>query len=62
MTIFSIIAAILHLGNLEIRVERDGDACSILVGHRQEWGTWGALHAHKSGHIECVQLHSSIFC
>ncbi|KAM9508315.1 unconventional myosin-Vb isoform 2-T2 [Guaruba guarouba] len=30
MTIFRIIAAILHLGNLEIRAERDGDACSIL--------------------------------
>uniref|UniRef100_A0A672UDJ2 Unconventional myosin-Vb n=1 Tax=Strigops habroptila TaxID=2489341 RepID=A0A672UDJ2_STRHB len=30
MTIFRIIAAILHLGNLEIQAERDGDACSIL--------------------------------
>ncbi|XP_075302633.1 unconventional myosin-Vb isoform X2 [Opisthocomus hoazin] len=29
MTIFRIIAAILHLGNLEIQAERDGDACSI---------------------------------
>ncbi|NXK26170.1 MYO5B protein, partial [Arenaria interpres] len=28
-TIFRIIAAILHLGNLEIQGERDGDACSI---------------------------------
>uniref|UniRef100_A0A8C6ND45 Uncharacterized protein n=1 Tax=Melopsittacus undulatus TaxID=13146 RepID=A0A8C6ND45_MELUD len=30
ITIFRIIAAILHLGNLEIQAERDGDACSIL--------------------------------
>ncbi|NXX95647.1 MYO5B protein, partial [Centropus bengalensis] len=29
MTIFRIIAAILHLGNLEIQAERDDDACSI---------------------------------
>ncbi|NWI61724.1 MYO5B protein, partial [Calyptomena viridis] len=29
MMIFRIIAAILHLGNLEIQVERDGEACSI---------------------------------
>uniref|UniRef100_A0A8C4V0Q2 Myosin VB n=1 Tax=Falco tinnunculus TaxID=100819 RepID=A0A8C4V0Q2_FALTI len=28
-TIFRIIAAILHLGNVEIQVEEDGDACSI---------------------------------
>ncbi|PKK23209.1 myosin VB [Columba livia] len=28
-TIFRIIAAILHLGNLEIQGERDGDACSV---------------------------------
>ncbi|XP_027650305.2 unconventional myosin-Vb isoform X2 [Falco peregrinus] len=28
-TIFRIIAAILHLGNVEIQVEQDGDACSI---------------------------------
>ncbi|XP_051497587.1 unconventional myosin-Vb-like isoform X1 [Apus apus] len=30
VTIFRIIAAILHLGNLEIQAEQDGDACSIL--------------------------------
>uniref|UniRef100_A0A8C3Y3T7 Myosin VB n=1 Tax=Catharus ustulatus TaxID=91951 RepID=A0A8C3Y3T7_CATUS len=30
MTIFRIIAAILHLGNLEIQGERDGEACSHL--------------------------------
>ncbi|XP_068780638.1 unconventional myosin-Vb isoform X1 [Struthio camelus] len=29
MTIFRIIAAILHLGNLDIQAERDGDACSV---------------------------------
>ncbi|KAM6289520.1 unconventional myosin-Vb-like [Aegotheles albertisi] len=29
MTIFRIIAAILHLGNLEIQAERDGEACSV---------------------------------
>ncbi|NXN63501.1 MYO5B protein, partial [Himantopus himantopus] len=29
MTIFRIIAAILHLGNLEMEVERDGDVCSV---------------------------------
>ncbi|XP_054664937.1 unconventional myosin-Vb isoform X2 [Grus americana] len=29
MTLFRIIAAILHLGNLEIQAERDGDACSV---------------------------------
>ncbi|KAM9167503.1 unconventional myosin-Vb-like [Mergus octosetaceus] len=29
MAIFRIIAAILHLGNLEIQSERDGDACSM---------------------------------
>uniref|UniRef100_A0A7M4F7K8 Unconventional myosin-Vb n=1 Tax=Crocodylus porosus TaxID=8502 RepID=A0A7M4F7K8_CROPO len=29
MAIFKIIASILHLGNLEIQAERDGDACSI---------------------------------
>uniref|UniRef100_A0A8C3USH4 Myosin VB n=1 Tax=Catharus ustulatus TaxID=91951 RepID=A0A8C3USH4_CATUS len=29
MTIFRIIAAILHLGNLEIQGERDGEACSV---------------------------------
>ncbi|NXV16012.1 MYO5B protein, partial [Cepphus grylle] len=28
-TIFRIIAAILHLGNLEIQGERDGEACSV---------------------------------
>uniref|UniRef100_A0A8C5TV58 Myosin VB n=1 Tax=Malurus cyaneus samueli TaxID=2593467 RepID=A0A8C5TV58_9PASS len=33
MTIFRIIAAILHLGNLEIQAERDGEACSVSVGH-----------------------------
>lgn len=32
-TIFRIIAAILHLGNLEIQAERDGDACSVSVSH-----------------------------
>ncbi|NWU99816.1 MYO5B protein, partial [Upupa epops] len=29
MSIFRIVAAILHLGNLEIRAERDGEACSV---------------------------------
>ncbi|XP_014750384.1 PREDICTED: unconventional myosin-Vb isoform X1 [Sturnus vulgaris] len=29
MTIFRIIAAILHLGNTEIQVERDGEGCSV---------------------------------
>uniref|UniRef100_A0A8C3S1U5 Unconventional myosin-Vb n=1 Tax=Chelydra serpentina TaxID=8475 RepID=A0A8C3S1U5_CHESE len=29
MTIFKIIASILHLGNLEIQAERDGESCSI---------------------------------
>ncbi|KAJ7413449.1 Unconventional myosin-Vb [Pitangus sulphuratus] len=29
MTIFSIIAAILHLGNVEIQVERSNEACSV---------------------------------
>ncbi|NXP49310.1 MYO5B protein, partial [Heliornis fulica] len=29
MTIFRIIAAILHLGNLEFQAEEDGDSCSI---------------------------------
>ncbi|NWV52325.1 MYO5B protein, partial [Daphoenositta chrysoptera] len=29
MTIFRIIAAILHLGNVEIQGERDGEACSV---------------------------------
>ncbi|XP_034629934.1 unconventional myosin-Vb [Trachemys scripta elegans] len=29
MSIFKIIASILHLGNLEIQAERDGDSCSI---------------------------------
>ncbi|NWW71756.1 MYO5B protein, partial [Climacteris rufus] len=29
MTIFRIIAAILHLGNVEIQGERDSEACSI---------------------------------
>ncbi|XP_071436112.1 unconventional myosin-Vb isoform X2 [Pithys albifrons albifrons] len=29
MTIFRIIAAILHLGNLEIQAERDGETCSV---------------------------------
>ncbi|NXS07602.1 MYO5B protein, partial [Neodrepanis coruscans] len=29
MAIFRIIAAILHLGNLEIQAERDGETCSI---------------------------------
>ncbi|NXD53274.1 MYO5B protein, partial [Corvus moneduloides] len=29
MIIFRIIAAILHLGNLEIQGERDGEACSV---------------------------------
>ena len=60
MTIFRIIAAILHLGNLEIQGERDGDACSVSVGHQQEWGMWGALYAHKLGHAGCVELCSSI--
>uniref|UniRef100_A0A8D0LBY1 Unconventional myosin-Vb n=1 Tax=Sphenodon punctatus TaxID=8508 RepID=A0A8D0LBY1_SPHPU len=30
MSIFKIIASILHLGNVEIQSERDGDSCSIL--------------------------------
>ncbi|NXC43697.1 MYO5B protein, partial [Penelope pileata] len=29
MSIFRIIAAILHLGNLDIQSERDGEACSV---------------------------------
>ncbi|NXN90208.1 MYO5B protein, partial [Bombycilla garrulus] len=29
MTIFRIIAAILHLGNLEFQGERDGETCSV---------------------------------
>uniref|UniRef100_A0A493TGP4 Myosin VB n=1 Tax=Anas platyrhynchos platyrhynchos TaxID=8840 RepID=A0A493TGP4_ANAPP len=33
MAIFRIIAAILHLGNLEIESERDGEACSIEDEH-----------------------------
>lgn len=41
MTIFRIIAAILHLGNLEIQGERDGEACSVSVGHPQEWACGG---------------------
>uniref|UniRef100_A0A8C3H1M7 Myosin VB n=1 Tax=Corvus moneduloides TaxID=1196302 RepID=A0A8C3H1M7_CORMO len=36
MIIFRIIAAILHLGNLEIQGERDGEACSVSVGHPQD--------------------------
>ncbi|NXH11693.1 MYO5B protein, partial [Bucco capensis] len=28
-TIYRIIAAILHLGNVAIQAERDGDACSV---------------------------------
>lgn len=36
MTIFRIIAAILHLGNLEIQGERDGEVCNVSVGHSQE--------------------------
>uniref|UniRef100_A0A8C8BPS4 Myosin VB n=1 Tax=Otus sunia TaxID=257818 RepID=A0A8C8BPS4_9STRI len=33
MTIFRIIAAILHLGNLEFQAEQGGEACSILDEH-----------------------------
>uniref|UniRef100_A0A8B9CU24 Myosin VB n=1 Tax=Anser brachyrhynchus TaxID=132585 RepID=A0A8B9CU24_9AVES len=33
MAIFRIIAAILHLGNLEIQSERDGDACNEHLNH-----------------------------
>uniref|UniRef100_A0A8C3S232 Unconventional myosin-Vb n=1 Tax=Chelydra serpentina TaxID=8475 RepID=A0A8C3S232_CHESE len=33
MTIFKIIASILHLGNLEIQAERDGESCSISDEH-----------------------------
>ncbi|XP_021239501.1 unconventional myosin-Vb-like [Numida meleagris] len=29
LSVFKIIAAILHLGNVEIRAERDGEACSV---------------------------------
>lgn len=39
MAIFRIIAAILHLGNLEIESERDGEACSMSVGH-QSFSSW----------------------
>lgn len=53
MTIFRIIAAILHLGNLEIQGERDGEACSVSVGHPQEQGTWGSWFAQESG---CVRV------
>lgn len=42
MTIFRIIAAILHLGNLEVLGERDGESCSVSVGHPQGWGAWCA--------------------
>lgn len=38
MTIFRIIAAILHLGNLKIQGERDGEVCSVSVGDPQESG------------------------
>lgn len=31
ISIFKIIASILHLGNVEIQAERDGDSCSISV-------------------------------
>lgn len=31
MSIFKIIASILHLGSVEIQSERDGDSCSISV-------------------------------
>ncbi|KAL8204288.1 UNVERIFIED_CONTAM: Unconventional myosin-Vb, partial [Gekko kuhli] len=30
MTIFKILAAILHLGNLDFRSERDGESCTLL--------------------------------
>lgn len=53
MAIFRIIAAILHLGNLEIQSERDGDACSVSVGHQWEWGT---LCARPSARAECAVL------
>ncbi|XP_075442311.1 unconventional myosin-Vb isoform X2 [Ascaphus truei] len=32
MSIFKIIAAILHLGNVQIQPERDGESCSLLKG------------------------------
>lgn len=35
MTIFKIIASILHLGNVEICSERDGDSCRISVRERE---------------------------
>lgn len=31
ISIFKIIASILHLGSVEIQAERDGDSCSISV-------------------------------
>lgn len=31
ISIFKIIASILHLGNVEIQAERDGDSCSVSV-------------------------------
>lgn len=48
MTIFRIIAAILHLGNLEIQGERDGEVCSVSVGHPQEEGARGELGVLRS--------------
>lgn len=50
MTIFRIIAAILHLGNLKIQGERDGEVCSVSVGHPQEWacGELGVLRSQAA--------------
>lgn len=36
ISIFKIIASILHLGNVEIQAERDGDSCSISVSRTPE--------------------------
>lgn len=50
ISIFKVIASILHLGNVEIQAERDGDSCSVSVSRTPAPGrTRTRLRTHVSG-------------
>lgn len=56
MSIFKIIASILHLGNVEIQAERQDDSCSVSVSPRQRGASCPPLALFPRSHAAGARL------